>query len=90
MDEMKKEYAIVGSVTIGTDEYKDLIVGAEKAKAERDRYMHEYWNAQTKVKELETERDKLRAELVDYKRYIVVNHEQDELELFLLRSKQEG
>lgn len=90
MDEQKKEYAIVGTVTIGSDEYRDLIVEAEKAKAERDRYMHEYWDAHAKAKELETERNKLQAELTDYKRYIVVNDEQDKLELFLLRSKREG
>lgn len=57
MDE-KKTYDFKGTVTISTDEYRDLITDCTTYKASSDDYRSKYWGEQTKVKNLE---DKLKA-----------------------------
>ena len=58
MDENKKEYSVLGTVTIGTDEYRDLIT--EKFEAvnardeEHDRWYNQYKEAQKYKEECET------------------------------------
>lgn len=48
----EKKYGVVGTVTIGSDEYRDLIEDVQKAISDRDRYMREGWNKDSKIKEL--------------------------------------
>lgn len=90
--EDKKDYGIIGTVTIGSDEYKDLIVDAVSAKAEKDYYMHQYWDSrdkwnecEKKVSALKAELDTLKEELAKYKRYIKENDAQDDFELWILK-----
>lgn len=73
MDENKKEYSVVGTVTIGTDEYRDLLTEkfeAEKARSEwHDKWYQEYC-AKSK---LESECKKLKEELDKVKNFIKKN-----------------
>lgn len=59
MDE-KKKYSIVSSVTIGTDEYRDLIEDAQRVKCDADRYMRQCWDKDSTIKELRGQIDKLK------------------------------
>ena len=49
----EKKYSIIGTVEIGTDEYRDLISGLTKAEADADSYRGRYWSEQSKVSDLE-------------------------------------
>lgn len=88
MDE-KKVYSIVGTVTIGTDEYRDLIEGKVAAEKESSDYCHRYWEEQTKNRKLEEENAKLREELDKYKKFVKDNGEQDKMELWILKLSRE-
>lgn len=67
MEENVKEYKIVGTVTIGTDEYRDLIEDRFKALQDKQEW-HDKWYKEycekdkltQKCKKLEDELDKLR------------------------------
>lgn len=61
MNEEKKEYSIIGQVTIGTDEYRDLIESLAEVRANVQREHETSWNRyleidklNRKIKELET------------------------------------
>ena len=88
MDE-KKSYSIVGTVTIGTDEYRDLLTdkfeAVKKADEEHDRWYRAYCDRA----KLEEENTKLKQELEQLKRYIKENNEQDKLELWIVRTSRE-
>lgn len=87
--EYNREYSIVGTVTIGTDEYRDLITEkfeAVHAKNEYSRKNNEYY---WKVRELEEENKKIKQELEQLKKYIKDNGEQDKLELWIVRTSRE-
>ena len=81
MDETKKEYSVVGTVTIGTDEYRDLLTEkfeAEKVRSELEReckHWHDKWYQECRTK------DKLESE---YKKVI---EELDKLRKFLSKNK---
>ena len=49
----EKKYSIIGKVEIGTDEYRDLISGLTKSKADADSYRSQYWSEQSKSSDLE-------------------------------------
>lgn len=49
----EKKYSIIGKVEIGTDEYRDLISGLTKSKADADSYRSSYWSEQSKTSDLE-------------------------------------
>lgn len=49
----EKKYSIIGTVEIGTDEYRDLIAGLTKAEADADSYRSRYWSEQNKTSDLE-------------------------------------
>lgn len=61
MDE-KKTYSIVGQVTIGTDEYRDLVEGKLAAEKELSECRSKYWKEQSKVSELEEQIEKLKGD----------------------------
>lgn len=73
MDENKKEYSVVGTVTIGTDEYRDLLTEkfeADKARSE----WHDKWYQEYCAKgELERECKKLKEELDKLKKFLSKN-----------------
>ena len=58
MNEERKEYSIVGQVTIGTDEYRDLIEAVKDAEKEARDYRKEssdrYWEIDKLKKEVES------------------------------------
>ena len=58
MNEEKKEYSIVGQVTIGTDEYRDLIEAVKDAESSTSYYRKEstdrYWEIDKLKKEVES------------------------------------
>ena len=85
MDE-KKEYSVIGTVTIGTDEYRDLLTEKFEAVREKEEYSKKnneyYWN----IHKLEEENKKLKQELDQLKKYIKDNNEQDKLELWIVRT----
>lgn len=63
----KKEYSIVGQVTIGTDEYRDLIESVKDSEKESDRQReianNRYWEIDKLKKEVES--------LKQYKEYVI-------------------
>ena len=54
MDE-KKTYTVVGTVTIGTDEYRDLIENLKEAQHEATENRSAKWESQAKAQKLEAE-----------------------------------
>ena len=84
MNEERKEYSIVGQVTIGTDEYRDLIEAVKEAESDIRRYRSEsndrYW-----------EIDKLKKEVDSLKQYkeFVVEKCLDSYKLWKLENEQE-
>ena len=50
--EEKKEYSVIGTVTIGTDEYRDLIEQKIEAEKSTDYYRNKYWEEQKRASEL--------------------------------------
>ena len=54
MDE-KKTYSVVGTVTIGTDEYRDLIESLKEAQHEASENRSARWEFYSKAQKLETE-----------------------------------
>lgn len=84
MSEERKEYSIVGQVTIGTDEYRDLIEAVKEAENEAREYRKQstdrYW-----------EIDKLKKEVESLKQYkeFVVEKCLDSYKLWKLENEQE-
>ena len=84
MNEERKEYSIVGQVTIGTDEYRDLIEAVKEAENEAREYRKEssdrYW-----------EIDKLKREVESLKQYkeFVTDKCLDSYKLWKLENEQE-
>ena len=84
MSEERKEYSIVGQVTIGTDEYRDLIEAVKDAEKEARDYRKEssdrYW-----------EIDKLKKEVESLKQYkeFVTDKCLDSYKLWKLENEQE-
>ncbi len=88
MDE-KKEYGVIGTVTIGTDEYRDLIEEKYEAVREKEEQSSRWYEQYSKAQKLEDENKKLKEELNQLRKYIRDNDEQDKLELWIVRSSRE-
>lgn len=54
MDE-KKTYSVVGTVTIGTDEYRDLIENLKDAQKEAEEQRSKWWEQYSKLQNTEKE-----------------------------------
>lgn len=89
MNEERKKYDVVGTVTISTDEYRDLIQDKYEAEKSKDYYYNKYWEYERKCKELDEENNRLRVHNEQYKRYIKDNGEQDKMELWLIKISRE-
>lgn len=85
MDESNKKYEVVGTVTIGSDEYRDLIVEKTKREADADKYRSEYWKEQSRANSLEKQVAALTDELNKYKKFVKENGKQDEVEMWLFK-----
>ena len=84
--EEKKVYSVVGTVTIGTDEYRDLIEDKISAEKQTDSYRDRYWTEQSKVKELENQINLLKTKLERCEKFIkknTVNISEDGINVFM-------
>ena len=52
MGEERKEYSIVGTVTISTDEYRDLIADKFEAEKSKDYWCSQYYEKNKEVSKL--------------------------------------
>lgn len=59
MSDERKKYDIVGTVSIGTDEYRDLIEAMKDAEKNADEYRSRYWKEQDTTKSLKEQVEKL-------------------------------
>lgn len=89
MNDERKKYDVVGTVTISTDEYRDLIQDKYEAEKEQGYYYTKYWEKERKCTELDEENNRLRVQNEQYKRYLKDNGEQDKMELWLIKISRE-
>ena len=68
--EVKKTYDFKGTVTISTEEYRDLITDCATYKASSDDYRNKYWTEQNKVKSLDSSLNAVKAELENLRAFI--------------------
>lgn len=90
MEENKKVYSITGTVTIGTDEYRDLLTDKFEAIKDKEDYYHKWAELYRERDTITTENKKLKEELEQLKRYIKENNEQDKLELWIVRTSRDS
>lgn len=83
--EEKKTYSVVGTVTIGTDEYRDLITEKFQAEREAERQRSQWYDEYTRAEKLVAKNTKLSEKLDSLEKYIKENNEEDSFELWLLR-----
>lgn len=67
--EDRKEYSIIGQVTIGTDEYRDLIEAVENYKRKASEADSKYWEQYRRASNALEEVGKLK----EYKEYVTEN-----------------
>lgn len=77
MDE-KKVYSVVGTVTIGTDEYRDLVEASITQEKLADDYRSKYWAEQSKVSKLEKQVEALKAKIAKCEKYISSKNTSDD------------
>lgn len=65
-----KKYSVVGQVTIGTDEYRDLIEGKLSAEKEASDYRSKFWNEESKTKKLTEKIEKLESVNQQFKDFL--------------------
>lgn len=73
MDENKKEYTVVGTVTIGTDEYRELVESRIIQERRADEYRDKYWSEQAKVKSLEAQVEALKSRIAKCEKFLKNN-----------------
>ena len=69
-DESKKAYSVIGQVTIGTDEYRDLIEAVQEAKADTDKQRSNWYEQYNKANKLEADIKKISAVSDSYADFI--------------------
>lgn len=83
MDEEKKEYGFVGTVTISSEEYRDLIeraIDAENdASKQRDKWFEEYKQTEKLRKKLINFEDFLKSKEEAYEMYMAWKTERGDL-----------
>ena len=86
MEETKKEYSVIGTVTIGTDEYKDLITDRFEAEKEKDKWYNKWYDEYCARGRFETECKELKEELNKLKKFISKNKaliDEDSITIFM-------
>lgn len=79
MDE-QKIYSIIGQVTIGTDEYRDLIESRMEIEKSKDYYMRENWKKDEELKTLRTKVEALENKMKKCEKFFKNNHDaQDDI-----------
>ncbi len=84
--EEKKTYSVVGTVTIGTDEYRDLIESRMEVEKSKDYYMRESWKKDEEIKSLKVQVEALTAKMKKCENFIkknTVNISEDGIAVFL-------
>ena len=84
--EEKKEYSVIGTVTFGTDEYRDLLTEKFEAQKEKEQEHDRWYSCYCEKRDLQTEYDKLKEELDKYKKFVkknTVNINEDSVTLFM-------
>lgn len=84
MGEERKEYSVIGTVTIGTDEYRDLIEAVKDAQREKDEQSNKWYEQYKKANQLEKENEELKAKLEKYEAFIKQDAVKDKFALFLV------
>ena len=74
MDE-QKTYTIVGQVTIGTDEYRDLIESRMESEKSKDYYMRENWKKDEEIKKLNAQVEALENKMKKCEKFFKNNHD---------------
>ena len=70
MNEEKKTYSIIGQVTIGTDEYRDLIEAVKNSEADADEKRSDWYEEYTKRQAIEKQLAALKTEVEKYGSFI--------------------
>lgn len=68
--EDKKEYPVTGTVTISTEEYRDLITDKYEAENRKDYYMREGWKKDEEINKLRKQVEVLTAQVEKYKNFV--------------------
>ena len=90
MNEEKKTYSIIGTVSIGTDEYRDLIETVKDAQNEANNESSRRWEEYRRANAAEERCRKLEETLNSYKAYIEASSLVDNYKLWLVsRDKEE-
>lgn len=86
MDEEKKVYSVIGTVQIGTDEYRDLIESRMEIEKSKDYYMREGWKKDTEINNLKKQVEVLKAKIEKFEKFIkknTVNISEDGISVFM-------
>jgi hypothetical protein len=66
----EKQYDYKGTVTISTEEYKDLITEKFEAKKDMEDYRSRYWSEQNKTKELTSKVEAQEKSISHYRNFV--------------------
>jgi hypothetical protein len=66
----EKQYEYKGTVTISTEEYRDLVKGVFAAEKNADDYRSRYWEEQSKTKELTSKVEAQEKALAHYRNFV--------------------
>lgn len=83
--EERKAYQIIGTVTIGTDEYRDLIEAVKEAEKNAEDADHCRWEYYRKANELEKENEELKKKLEKYEAFTKQDTVKDSFTLFCVK-----
>lgn len=70
MDDEKRNYSVIGTVSIGTDEYRDLIEAVKNAEAKLEKKESEYWEQYRKTNKAEVELKDIKEKYSKYSDFI--------------------
>lgn len=91
-----EEKKYIGTVTISTEEYRDLLTERFEAEKDKDYWSSRYWEINKEkdklakeVEALKEEREVTKVQLEQFKRFIRENDEQDKMELWILKLNRE-
>jgi len=62
MNDEEKKYSVIGQVTIGTDEYRDLIEAVAESKEESSRKENKWYEEYTRANTLEKQLEGIRVQ----------------------------
>lgn len=66
----EKQYDYKGTVTISTEEYRDLVKGVFEAEKQYESYRDRYWEEQSKTKELTSKVEAQEKALAHYRNFV--------------------